>query len=551
MYRPLILLAVTLFAAVSSSADTPGVDRHYRSVLPDSIAELVRSDLSDSTLDRAGSWLASNGFFDSRIVRTDTGVVVTDSPRYRLVFEALDGVPSRPYSDAILDALLDSINERLVSDGYLLAEVGVESLSIDTTAKRILARIRVDSGDVVRIGAVSFSGTGIGSPTYLRRVAALGVGDRARAADIEEARRNLLRTRLFVTVEPAQLRILDSSRVEVVFDLDGGGRNSFDGIVGYAPSGANGESGEFTGSIDVNLVHVLGVGESFGIDWSRESGGTSFLDLFYDQPIFAGTPVGVRLQGRQRGEPETPSATAWSLLDGSLSLFVDRASWRIEAGLELAAQLPTVDTSFGDCSPRTLPKASSVGGIVALVYDDRDQIVSPTSGGRWQLRLTSSSRSRSAVSCESTPDSTFGRNRVSANAEYFLSPVPSIVVAGLLSSSAIFGSSIDRGELVRFGGVGTVRGYRQEVFRASTVAAGTIEGRFLLDNSSYVGLFVDAGYFDRRNVIDDAPVADRIFGFGVASQIETPAGLARIAVGLAEGRPVDEAIISIGLGARF
>ena len=81
----------------------------------------------------------------------------------------------------------------------------------------------------------------------------------------------------------------------------------------------------------------------------------------------------------------------------------------------------------------------------------------------------------------------------------------------------------------------------------------SVEGRLILSELSHVGLFVDGGYIFRPQLRGEEGAAgeDLLLGYGLTFQVDTPAGVARFSVGLAEGAPVDDATISVGLVGAF
>ena len=107
----------------------------------------------------------------------------------------------------------------------------------------------------------------------------------------------------------------------------------------------------------------------------------------------------------------------------------------------------------------------------------------------------------------------------------------------------------DEGDLFRFGGASTLRGYDEDRFRARTAARAFAEARLHLDRESLAFLFADAGYVDQPEVPGRVALRGLYPGSGIGVQLATPAGLltttyaASPETGLGNGR--------IHVGVRF
>ena len=119
---------------------------------------------------------------------------------------------------------------------------------------------------------------------------------------------------------------------------------------------------------------------------------------------------------------------------------------------------------------------------------------------------------------------------------------------------ALRSPTFDEGDLFRFGGAATLRGYDEERFRARTAARALAEYRYALDAGSYAFAFADAGYVDQPDLRtpDDAandatrqtlaPERGLFPGYGVGLQLSTAVGLVTATYaaspesGLAQGR---------------
>ncbi|NNF02144.1 MAG: BamA/TamA family outer membrane protein, partial [Bacteroidia bacterium] len=92
------------------------------------------------------------------------------------------------------------------------------------------------------------------------------------------------------------------------------------------------------------------------------------------------------------------------------------------------------------------------------------------------------------------------------------------VIAALLEAEDIFDN-----ELYRFGGLKTLRGFDEEILRASKFTIWKIEYRYLLEQNSFLFLFVNGAFYksESRNLqVEDDPI-----GFGAGINFETKLGI--------------------------
>ena len=115
-------------------------------------------------------------------------------------------------------------------------------------------------------------------------------------------------------------------------------------------------------------------------------------------------------------------------------------------------------------------------------------------------------------------------------------------------TSAIYNSAIFENELIRIGGIKTLRGFDEESIFANLLSIGTIEYRFILEKNSNLFLFSDIAYYERE--LDNTLLTDTPFGFGGGINFQTGAGIFSInyAIGKQFNNPIDFRAAKIHFG---
>ena len=536
----------------------------------------VRSDAeemisTDSSLTLVRSWYSGYGYFDLRIDSgADNRFLVTEGARYVVDTVLISGyndqtsplpelpVRGTPFSDSLVGSVASTILDELERTGFALGTVAVVGLEPSRDEGSVTVRLQVRTGDRITIASFEFVGGGTTSESFLRRVAGEGVGSLYSPEVINRARTRLYRTGLFEPVPFPEIRLLDSASVALVFSLTPRPVNSFDGAIGYQPSTEVESGGFFTGSVDVSLRNVFGGGERIAGSWAKLDESSSDLSLSFAQPYLFGLPFGIDLAFSQIVEDET----------GAYTSYVDRrirglatanigGEWRLEAGGEMTSLIASPDSVEGPCSDRQLPGSTTLSALFGIRYDSRDFPLNPRSGTLYGSTFSLGTRTVEGrpIECDSSGagDRSFGRQSIHAELFRAQSLGGPFVGVGHLQGRILTGESPDFSELFRFGGIHSVRGYREGAFRGTRSGSMSVEGRLILSELSHVGLFVDGGYIFRPQLRGEEGAAgeDLLLGYGLTFQVDTPAGVARFSVGLAEGAPVDDATISVGLVGAF
>ena len=107
--------------------------------------------------------------------------------------------------------------------------------------------------------------------------------------------------------------------------------------------------------------------------------------------------------------------------------------------------------------------------------------------------------------------------------------------------------------MYRFGGMRTLRGYRESQFLGSRVAWSNTEYRFILARRSFFYVFVDGGYYLRP--ADDVRGIARTdafkYGYGLGLQLETGLGNLGVSFALGQGDSFSNGKIHFGLINEF
>jgi outer membrane protein insertion porin family len=325
-----------------------------------------------------------------------------------------------------------------------------------------------------------------------------------------------------------------------------GRSNTFDGVLGYIPAKNEGETGFLTGLVSVTMRNLFGTGRKFGFHWQREDQNTQELGVQYLEPWIFGFPLNVGLGFFQR-QQDTSYVRRTLNLKNELML-TERLS--ISLLLESDDVIPSAEIS----TTRVLNTSIRTIGA-ELSYDTRNDFISPTSGARYRTDYqygTQKTRDIPPTLAGSIKDDVHV-HKLGIDLDFYLSTFSRQVIAAGLHGRQIQSSQIDEGQMYRFGGANTLRGYRENQFIGSLVGWTNTEYRFLLARRSFLYGFVDTGYYFRQS--DDVrqipSSEDFKLGYGVGLQVETAIGHLGVSFALGEGDSFSTAKVHFGLVNEF
>ncbi|MCE7932961.1 MAG: hypothetical protein DYG96_00030 [Chlorobi bacterium CHB2] len=548
-------------------------------------AEQLRGKLAtttnpDSAATELRQFYFQEGFLDADVRREGTTLVVQEGEAYRfgmvteLAFpdslgRALAAIPpldslvlrGQRYRSVLLEEFLRGRLAEFAEQGYPLAVAELHP-TVQSGTATINLQLQVRTGDQVRISKIDVVGCSADAAALVRAAARVQPDQPFTPAAAQSVRERLTRLRLFSEVAEPQLFRYDSgygsssgagNRYGLLVRVAPGNANSFDGIIGYQPGSAPGESGAFTGYLSVTLRDLFGAGRRLTARAQFPGKGAQELAVGYSELYIFRLPLNFQFEYRQTQEAATASLTSYVQRFFTADLSYEFAdAWRFRVGGDYEATIPTPD-STGDCF-RQLLNSTLLGSTVGIEFDNRSNPYSPRSGVRYSSSYQFAGRSiASSLACaDSTLGTDAARQKIEIDLEAYWPITRTIVAAAGLHGGQVTGGMVDESDLYFMGGQSTVRGYYERQFRAAQRAWGGVELRLLLSELSYVGAFVDGGWYQRPATRTGGVAAsDWLAGYGVAGQIETPLGLARIGFALSRDDTPETGKVFVGLVNQF
>lgn len=330
--------------------------------------------------------------------------------------------------------------------------------------------------------------------------------------------------------------------------------NQFDGYIGFVPVSAATGGIMITGEVNLNLQNIFTIGERISLKWQAPERYSQYLSIQAEFPYLFGTPLGV---------------SGSFLLDKKDTTYLNM-NYLVALQYAFFGQ-NSLETYFNYATSSVLlsqlefcPDDSSSFNYRKTMYGVRlngvslDDVLSPRRGVKGNLDLAVGTRTilvnaNDDVNMYDGIDLKSTHYRLSGN---FVGFVPMGKRWGWIASlqaATSFGGRSVQNDLFRIGGTKTLQGFDEYSICATSYAIGLTEFRFWFARQSFINVFFNAAWYERR--MSTSYVADFPFGFGLGATFHTKAGNLYIsyALGQQKGSPASfkTGKIHFGLDVRF
>jgi outer membrane protein insertion porin family len=434
----------------------------------------------------------------------------------------------------VLERDVDQLLSRYERVGFPFASVRVESIEpyMENNETKLKLLLTIHEGEEVQINEIRVHGNKETKESVIVRETGIRLGETFDQEYVEKIPRRLRRMNIFSSVAEPELYV-GKNGGGITINVVEGNSNLFDGVVGYAPGTTAGESGYFTGLVNVSMRNLFGTARKLFVRWQKDERNSQEMGLKYIEPWLFNLPLDLSGEFQQRQQD---------------TLYVRRFfSRKLDVRLTeslLVGGIITTESVIPSSTSSLLNSRTFTTGV-ELLYDSRDDIVSPTDGILYRNDYHIGSK-------------TYGSNKTTVqkihlDTEFYSELFERQVTMFGIHARQLTSGNIEVSDLYRFGGATTLRGYRENQFLGSRVAWTNTEYRFLLARRSFVYGFFDTGYFFLPG--DDVKGISSLerfkYGYGVGVRLETGLGNIGVSVALGEGDSFSQSKVHVGLVNEF
>jgi hypothetical protein len=282
--------------------------------------------------------------------------------------------------------------------------------------------------------------------------------------------------------------------------------NNFDGFIGF---GTNEETNniEFSGYLNLELINNLNYGESFRLIYKSDENEQKTFLVNLNLPYLFGTPLGTELElGLLKRD------SSFSTVNQNAKLFYQlNPKNKIFAGIKSIQSNNLLDSIYRD---------PLIKDYKTIFYNVRYQYKKRQKGS--VLFNTTSLLDFQVETGSRDYDNTSTKQYqyyIDAFQIFNLNLKNSIYLR--VNSFGLFSDTYLENELIRFGGINSIRGFEENSLSGTLYGLINSEYRYMFNNSIYVHTIIDVAYFE--NKITDQK--EKLYGFGFGFGLITKAGL--------------------------
>ena len=402
---------------------------------------------------------------------------------------------------------LQYLNNLIAEKGYPFASLSLNPITVDAQKNVFSSLVVKLNGGQRRIDAVVVKGYEKFPKSYIRHFLKIKKGTQFGIKDIEKKTQLLKNLRFASEIKPPEVLFKNDSTTLYLY-IEKRKSNAFDGFLGF---GTNEETNkiEFDGYLNLELNNNLNYGESLNLYYKSDENKQRTFNAQVTLPYLLKTPLGAEFELRIF-KKDTLFTTATQIA----KLFYQvNSKNRISLGIEAIQSNNLTSSSFSNVIE------DYKTNLYTLEYQFRE--ISET----FSLFPFKSMISASAA----TGQRTFGGEKESqskasldASKIFDLNTKNSLYLR--LNGSGLFSDTYFENELLRFGGINSIRGFEENSLAATAYGLLNLEYRYSLSPSMFVHTITDFCYLE-NNITEQK---EKLYGFGFGFGILTQAGLFRL-----------------------
>jgi len=400
------------------------------------------------------------------------------------------------------ETVLNYLSSKVIENGLPFASLNLNNIRPKNTSN-LQADLTIKSNKKRTLDGIVVKGYEKFPKSFIKHYLKIKKGTVFNLNDIKEKSRALDALRFANQAKsPEVLFTKDSTSVYLY--LEKSKSNTFDGFLGFGTNETTNRL-EFDGFLDLNLTNNLNYGESIDLTYKSDENDQVTFEARVNLPYLFNSPIGTELSLNIFRRDSIFSTTSQSA-----SIFYQvNANQKVYAGVDAINSTNLLDIN----TDQNLQDFSTVNYNVRYEYikPQFNNLLFPINflfdikGGFGAREFEDISENQSIYSLNSFK--IFNLN--SKNSFYIRANAGAIVSDNFLTN-----------ELLRFGGINSIRGFEENSILASLYGVANTEYRYQLNPRIYIHSIIDLAYFED----DITDIKEKLFGFGFGFGLITKAG---------------------------
>ena len=415
-----------------------------------------------------------------------------------------------------LEQTLNELSNLFSAQSYTFATLQLQNI-IPMDDNQLRADLVVDKGIKRELQSIKILGYDKAPKSFIKHFLDIKTQTPFNLKDIQNQMALLDQLPFIQQKRPAEVLFTPDSTTVYMY-LEKTQSNRFDGFLGFGSNETTGDL-QFDGYLDLNLINNLNFGESLKLYYKSDEIDQKTLDITADLPYLFGSPISAQLNLNIFKKDSTFTTTQQAL---KLNYpFNDKQ--QLGLGMRLVSsnalepannvQVEDYNSQFYELNYHYIKRQAK-----DLLFPIQSKLEVSLAFGQRQSEQSSQQR----------------HIRLLGQHIFLLNSKNSIFLK--LHLEQLQSERYLLNELLRFGGIRSIRGFQENSLFATQLAVLCSEYRYRLSSGLFVHSVIDAGYFQ-----DSQNDEFRLYGFGLGFGLQTNGGLLRLtyANGKTQDTPFD------------
>ena len=401
----------------------------------------------------------------------------------------------------ILEKTLDSISNLLANENSPFSTIKLTNIRY--LEKSLIADLKVSKGEKRILNEVKILGYKEFPNSFVKRFLEIKTNKLFNLKKIHEKMKAINQLSFAKEKRPAELMFKQDSTILYIY-LEKNKSSYFDGFLGFGTNDISGEI-ELDGYVNLSLVNNLNYGESFSLNYKSDEIDQKTLNVTIKTPYLFGSAIGAAVSLNIFKKDSTFTSTQQAL----------ELNYKFNQNQSLGIEYRLGNSN--KVNENNLIVEDFKSNFYSLKYNflklKKNDFLYPLLS---DLNISLGFGNRKS-------SNNFRQRRISLKAErlFELSNRNSlnfkIHLDELKSTEYLFN------ELIRFGGITSIRGFEENSLYAKRIGVLCSEYRYRFNNDLFIHSVIDAAYYEDIN-----DIKEKIFGFGFGFGLKTNGGLFRL-----------------------
>jgi len=417
------------------------------------------------------------------------------------------------FRPADINRLLIQIRDSYLNSGYPFVDVKLEKITLDRK-NNLKANLFVEKGNSYMWSTLHIKGDSSISIKFLTELLGLKKGQLYNESRLKKISKELDQLLFIKEIKPHDL-LFTPEGVEVFLFLKSKKASSANGMVGLQPNTAS-NTYRLAGELKLKLSNVLKRGEKMELHWKGLRPQTQSLFVSASVPFLFNTSFGV---GGETILYKQDSSFLELKSSANVQYFIGRGFYI--KGLYKFYNNRSFLSKPSDSKEYLNIRSNSYG--MSLFKQKLDYLPNPSKGFLFSTELSFGNRKTLFYEDSLLKEKKSLTTRSKFCFEFYYPIFNRHIFHGLFSGEQLYANDLFNNELVRFGGLNSLRGFNEEELFASANVSVLFEYRFLVDKNSNAFVFYNQAWYE--NSTTSSYYNDYPFGFGLGYSFGSKLGV--------------------------